>query len=108
MKEWCVVQYKSKNMVDVRYGDRRNDGTQGVYRATWITKAMEDLFENPTASTQQVFFVDTELEADRLMMHLSGANPGIEYGKARVLVVAHATAAPPVLARYTERGLMPV
>ena len=107
MKEWCVVQCKPRHMVDVRYGDRRNDGTQGVYRATFGSK-MEDLFENPVAATQQLFFVDTELEADRLMMHLSEANPGIEYGKARVLVVAHATAAPPVLARYTERGLMPV
>lgn len=107
MKEWCVVQCKPRRMTDVRYGDRRNDGSNGVYTATW-SKESQDLFESPMADSQQLFFVNTEIEANRLMTELAQANPGVEYGKARVLTVAHSASTPAVLARFTERGLMPV
>ena len=106
MKEWCVVQCKPRRMTGVRYGDRRG-ATTGVFTATWSGKEDRDLFENPMSDTQQLYFVNTEPEADRLITELATANPGIEYGKARVLTVASAAPAAAVIARFTEQGLMP-
>lgn len=115
MKEWCVVQFVQRGMTGIRYqniGDeQRRLGVNGVYEIAFNESAgpgkVPDPYANPLDALIMCVFVDSEAEADNLITTLAKANPGKEYGKARVSNVAICPPGEPVISKFTEKGLLP-
>ena len=116
MKEWCVVQFVQRGMIGIRYhniGDeQRRLGVTGVYEIAYDESKgsgkSPDPYSNPLDSQIMCVFVDSEAEADNLITVLAKANPGKEYGKARVSNVAVCPPGEPVISKFTEKGLLPL
>lgn len=96
----------------MRYGGETRETAGYYYVHTTgfgdITSNFRDPWSEPLTPHVQLFFVDTEPEADRLIVDLAKANPGMEYGKAHVSTVAVTPPSQPVMSKYTEKGLLPL
>ena len=114
MREWCVVSYQPRGMMDIRYG-AGNRTTVGYYALHMTGLALGegnirqvDPYSDPLSQGVQLRFVESEAEADLLIVELAKTNPGYEYGKARVSTVAVIPVTEPVMSKYTEKGLLPL
>lgn len=115
MKEWCVVQYVQRGMIGIRHtniGDeQRRQNITGVYEIAYDESRgagkYPDPYANPLDGNIMCVFVDSEAEADYAIKCFAKANPGKEYGKARVSNVAVCMPGEPVISKFTEKGLLP-
>ena len=107
MNQWCVVTKVPMDEGAVRYGNSGLDSTTGVYTTPGV-QVEANPFDQPLSPKLFLFYVMDEREATRLQSDLARANPGIEYGVAKLQSVAVSKAAPPVISKFTEKGLMPV
>lgn len=106
MNQWCVVAKVPMDEGAVRYGSGGMDRTSGVYTTPGVQVGANP-FDQPLGPKLFLFYVTDEVEANRLQGELARANPGIEYGVAKLQSVAVSKAAPPVISKFTEKGLMP-
>jgi hypothetical protein len=104
MKPYVVVKYSQGNMMQVYYTDMQSGRNRVAFKQEQDGTEKSDEFEQ----AQDIYFCDSEDDANSLADMLLGLYPQYIWAVAAVGLVISRPPGPVTRAKFTEKGLLPV